>query len=373
MGRMGVKERIALFKNRRMCLETSFRQKENTALWQWAIILICVITLTTLAMEWTLTMLMQDIIIPSRTATTIVGTAILMLCMGTVSGTLYFIFRIYNYRKGWYEFLLFRPLEINTAIVKRVEGKCVTYLENGSVDAEGKPYLIDYHVKVSGSFARKPKVSDIILVLHGEDKNHNKVTRIAMVNDELRKYVSEVEDVADWERLKRYPHDLTVNMKREAWVPSQEQVGELLEKESKHQKEIQLEGVRKLRGCLMLVFGVLAYCAWADTAGEVSVLVLYIAIAELLAIGFSMISRSGGVENINRTTPKQAKTIQEAMYLNPVFAMVRSVELCVWDEEKHDYVQRVYKINNMFLPKKKMGTVYYMLTGIVGEHYLVEK
>ncbi|MDO5156985.1 MAG: hypothetical protein Q4D51_13585 [Eubacteriales bacterium] len=373
MKKVGVKERAVLFKNRRMCLETSFRQKEKTTLWQWVIIMICGIATFVRMAEWIVTVIMQDLKIKSRAVSDIFGTSFVLLCVCIVCGTLYFIFRAYNYRKAWYDFLLLRHLEINTAIVKKVENKCVTYMENGRVDADGKPYLIDYQVKVSGLFVRKPKVADSILVLHGEDKRHNEVTRIAMVNDELRKYVTEVKDVAKWEALNRYPHDMALKLRREAWVPTQEQANDLLEKELKNQKKIQLDLVIKASVGYMLAFGALAFCVWADSERDVGKLVLYIAIAELIAVVFSVVSRKGGVENIQRTTPNKVKNIQEVLYLNSVISMNRSVELCVWDEKKQDYVQRVYPICNMFLKEKKIGTVYYMLTGIVGEHLLVEK
>lgn len=376
MKKVGATERATLFKNRRLCLETTFRQKEKITIPQWAFILIIVCVTYMGVLFLGIMFVVDKLKIQSDVLAKLIILIAVMVSLFIVFGIVYSIFSAYNYRKAWNDFLLHGHLEMNTAIVKSVNGKCVTYLEKGSVDANGKPYLIDYQIDAGGVLFRKPKESDTILVLHGEDKWHNEVTRIAMVNDETSKYLTEVTDVTQWEELNRYPHDVALHLPKEPLSITKEEGEELIKKGLKDQKKIQLKYVCFMAIGFMLVFGILAFAVWNDTknqGGAIQPLGVYIGIAEAFAAVVVIAARLLGVRNIKAKLPKEVKNVNEVLYLNSKFAMQKTVEVCIWDEEHQNYVLRDYMLCNLFFTDKRMGTRCYLVTGEGGKHLLVEK
>ncbi|MDO5156269.1 MAG: hypothetical protein Q4D51_09920 [Eubacteriales bacterium] len=373
---VGATERATLFKNRRLCLETTFRQREHVTLLQWGITLVLAVVTYLAISVFGLMFILDKLQIKNENMAKLIYLCMVLGSVGIVIGIMYIIFRIYNYRRAWNDFLLHGHLEMNTAIVKRVKNKCVTYLEKGSVDATGNPYLIDYQIDASGVLFKKPKESDTILVLHGEDSWHNEVTRIAMVNAETSKYLTDVNDVTQWENLNRYPHDAAVHLQKGPLSLTKEEKDALLKKGLKNQIKIQLKYVIMFALGIVLAFTVLAVSMWYDTknnGGTVKPLGLYIAIAEAIAAFWVILARMLGVRNIKAQLPKEVKSVHEVLHLNSKFAMYRYVEVCIWDEEKQNYVQKNYPICNMFFKNKRMGTVYYMVTGSRNEHLLVDK
>lgn len=372
-------ERKILYKNRRMCLENVFRRNEGLTMLQWGIVSVLGCLAYVFITFFIICYSIDELDLFKILGSDFVSKLIILL-VAIVLGILYIIFREINYRIMYKRFFIHGHLEVNTAIVKGVHNKCVTYLENGSKDVNGQPYLIDYHIDKRRFRKCKVKEDDIILVLHGEDRWHNTLTRIAVVNEKLRQFVSEVEEVNDCEKLNHYPDDIILKLSREEWIPTKEEAAKLVDESYEEQKKIQLSYVKKMVKYFVFAFALLGYAHGMSVNENGPFPIVYVTIYGLGGLGICALARSMGVANIERRLLNNVSSVQEVLFMNEVYDTtailkknLRCFELCGWDNEQKAYIKKKYTVYNMFIKRKNMGTVYYLLKGIGNSYMIVEK